>query len=121
MALGSLNLKVSKSDFEHRINVVEIRMAQLADVVERYNQAKANLDQFIESGDSTYEAMVERINENVRAAKKAHAALVETKASLLETVNLMEGMSTEIKQTITSATEATANVVNTAIQVSELL
>ena len=121
MALGSLNLKVSKSDFEQRINVVEIRMAQLVDVVERYNQAKANLDQFIESGDSTYEAMIERIDVNIKAAKKAHASLVETKTSLQETVRQMEGLSTEMKETITSATEATVNVVNTAIQVAELL
>lgn len=121
MALGSLNLKVSKSDFEQRINVVEIRMAQLVDVVERYNQAKANLDQFIESGDSAYEAMIERIDVNIKAAKKAHAALVETKASLQETVNLMEGLSTEMKETISSATEAASNVVNTAVQVAELL
>ena len=121
MAVGSLNLKVSKSDFEKRINVVDIRMAQLVDVVERYNQAKANLDQFIEGSDSAYEEMLERIDVNIKAAKKAHAALVETKNSLQETVNLMEGLGTEVKETITSATEATANVVNTAIQVAELL
>ena len=121
MALGSLNLKVSKKDFEDRILVVEGRMSQLMDVVERYNQAKANLDQFIESGDSNYEAMVARIDENIKAAKKAHAALSETKASLQETVNLMEGMSSEVKETITAATEATASTVKATIKVAELL
>lgn len=121
MALGSLNLKVSKSDFESRIVVVEGRMSQLMDVVERYNQAKANLDQFIESGDDNYEAMVERIDVNIKAAKKAFAALAETKASLQETVSLMEGMSTEVKETITSAVEATKSTVEAAIKVAELL
>lgn len=121
MALGSLNLKVSKSDFEQRIAIVEGRMAQLMDVVNRYNQAKANLDQFIESGDSNYQAMVERIDANILAAKKSHAGLEETKATLQETVNLMEGMSNEVKETITAATEATASTVSAAIKVSQLL
>lgn len=121
MALGSLNLKVSKSDFEQRIMVVEGRMAQLADVVNRYNQAKINLDQFIESGDDNYQAMIDRIDVNVKAARKAYAALAETKASLQETVTLMEGMSNEIKETITSAVEATTSTVNAAIKIAELL
>lgn len=121
MALGSLNLKVSKKDFEDRIAVVEGRMAQLMDVVERYGRAKDNLDQFIESGDSNYEAMIERINVNITAAKKSYAALAETKASLQETVNLMEGMTNEVKETITAATEATASTVSAAIKVAELL
>lgn len=121
MALGSLNLKVSKKDFEDRIIVVEGRMAQLMDVVERYNQAKSNLDQFIESGDSNYEAMIARIDVNVVTAKKAYAALSETKASLQETVNLMEGMSNEVKETITAATDAAASTVSAAIKVAELL
>lgn len=121
MALGSLNLKVSKSDFEQRIAVVEGRMAQLMDVVERYNQAKSNLDQFIESGDNNYEAMIERIDVNIAAAKKSYAALSETKATLQETVNLMEGMSNEVKETITSAAEAAKSTVNAAIKVAELL
>ena len=121
MALGSLNVKVSKEDFEQRINIVDLRMQQLTDVVERYNQAKANLDQFIEGGDSNYEAMVERIDVNVTAAKKAYAALAETKASLQETVNLMDNMGNEIKETIVSGTEAAASVVEAAIKVSGLL
>lgn len=121
MALGSLNLKVSKSDFEQRITVVEGRMAQLMDVVERYNNAKANLDQFLEGGDSNYEAMIERINANIKAAKKSHAALAETKASLEETVRLMEGMSNEVKETITSGVEAATSTINAAIKIAELL
>lgn len=121
MALGSLNLKVSKQDFLDRIVVVEGRMAQLMDVIERYGRAKDNLDQFIENGDSNYQAMVERINVNVTAAKKSYTALAETKATLQETVNLMEGMSAEVKETITAATEATVSTVNAAIKVADLL
>ena len=121
MALGSLNLKVSKSDFEQRITIVEGRMGQLIDVIERYNQAKSNLDQFIESGDSNYEAMVENINVNISAAKKAYAALTETKATLQETVRLMNDLGGEVKETITSATEAVKSTVDAAIKIAELL
>jgi len=121
MAVGSVNLKVSKSDFEQRIAIVEGRMAQLMDVIERYNQAKSNLDQFIESGDDNYEAMIERIDVNVTAAKKSYNALSQTKASLQETVKQMEEMSKEVKETIVSAVDAAASTVNAVIKVEELL
>ena len=121
MALGSLNLKVSKSDFEQRVAVVEGRMAQLQDVVDRYGRAKQNLDQFIEGGDSNYEAMIQRIDVNIKAAKKSYAALAETKASLMETVKLMEGMSNEVKETITTGAEAATSTIEAAIKIAELL
>lgn len=121
MALGSLNLRVSKSDFEQRIEIVQSRMDQLMDVIERYGRAKANLDQFIESGDDNYQAMVESIDVNIKTAKGAHAALAETKATLQETVRLMEGMSKEVNETITSAAEAAASTVSAVINVADLL
>ena len=121
MALGSLNLKVSKDDFEKRINVVQANMAALEDVIDRYNEAKKNLDQFIESGDSNYEMMIERIEVNITAAKKSYNALSVTKDSLQETVNQMGDMSSNVKETISSAVEATKSTVNAAIKVAELL
>ena len=65
--------------------------------------------------------MIQRIDVNIKAAKKAYAALSETKASLQETVSLMEGMSNEVKETITAAVDATSSAVEAAIKVSELL
>jgi methyl-accepting chemotaxis protein len=121
MALGSLNLKVSKKDFEDRILVVQGRMDQLMNVIDRYGEAKKNLDQFIESGDSNYDAMLERIEENIKTARAAHTGLAETKATLQETVTLMEGMGAEVRETITSATEATVSTVKAVIKVQELL
>lgn len=121
MALGSLNLRVSKQDFETRIAIVETKMAMLVDVIDRYGQARNNLDQFIESGDNNYEAMVRRIDTNIRSAKKAHAALNETRISLQDTVNKMETMGSEILQTIETGTEAAASVINTAITIESIL
>lgn len=121
MALGQLNLRVSQGDFEQRISVVEIRMQALVDVVNRYENAKSNLDQFIESNDNNYEAMVEQINQYIKNAKRAHAALNETKLQLQETVNKMSGMSSEIKETITSATEAAKSAVEAAIKIDAIL
>lgn len=121
MAKGSLNLKVSKGDFENRIQIIEVRMAVLEDVINRYGQAKQNLDQFIESGDSNYEAMCQRIDANVTAAKKAHAALNETKLELQATVDKMEGMSDKVKGTITEAVDATLSTVEMAIKIDSIL
>lgn len=121
MALGSLNLKVSQSDFENRISIIEVKMQQLVDVINRYDSAKSNLDQFIESNDSNYQDMVERINENIRAAKKAHSALNATKLELQETVNKMANMGNEIKETLTSATDAAKSAVDAAIKIDAIL
>jgi len=65
MALGSLNLRVSKEDFVKRIELVEMRMNILQDVIERYGRAKENIDQFMESDDSNVDAMLERIDTKI--------------------------------------------------------
>lgn len=121
MALGSLNVRVSKEDFENRITIIETRMAALVDVINRYGEAKQNLDQFIESDDKNYDEMIDRIDENIMAAKKAHAGLNETKLSLQDTVNKMENLGNEIKETITSGTEATRSAINAAIKIESIL
>lgn len=121
MALGNLNLRVSKSDFEQRIATIEVKMQALQDVVSRYRDAKKNLDQFIESNDSNYQAMCERIDANIEAAGKAYASLQETKVSLQDTVNKMEGMGNEVKETLTSATEAAKSTIEAAIKINSIL
>lgn len=121
MALGSLNLRVSKQDFIDRITTVEQKMQRLQDVIQRYNEARSNLDQFIEEGDSNYEAMVERIDANITAAKKAWTSLQGTKQELENTVEQMEGMSAQITSTIQSATEAAKSTVEASIKVASVL
>ena len=121
MAKGSLNLKVSKADFERRMQVIEMRMDALSDVVARYRQAKSNLDQFIENGDDNYQAMCERIDVNVEAAGRAYAALKEIRAKMADTGSQMDEMSGKVKETITSATEATKSSVQAAIRIHSIL
>ena len=36
MALGSLNLKVSKQDFLNRIDAIQAKMDRLSDVIQKY-------------------------------------------------------------------------------------
>lgn len=121
MALGSLNLHVSKEDFLARIDTIDQKMLRLRSVIERYNNAKSNLDQFVEEGDSTYEAWIERINVNVDNCQRAYASLVETKQSLQTTVDQMEGMYGQLKQTVSDAAEAAKSTVETTLQVASLL
>ena len=121
MALGSLNLRVSKDDFVKRIDIVNTKMQNLQDVISRYDEAKRNLDQFVEEGDSTSQSWIERINANIDNCKKAWTALQESKQSLEKTVEQMEGMTSQLKETITSATEATVNVVKTTLKVESML
>lgn len=121
MADDRVRIFVSQQDFETRINDIGTKMAALQDVINKYNNAKANLSQFIEEGDSSYEDMVARIDVNVSAAKKAYTALQEVKAELERTVQQMEGMGQQIKETISSGTEAAKSTVEAAIKVSSVL
>lgn len=121
MAKGSLNLKVSKADFERRLQIIETRMSALMDVINRYGTARSNLDQFIENGDDNYQAMIDRIDQNVMAAKKAYAALNSLKLEINTTVTQLDEMSGKVKETITSATEAAKSSVEAAIKVAAIL
>lgn len=121
MALGSLNLRVSQSDFEQRIALIDQRMTILADVVRRYESAKRNMDQFIESDDSNFDAMCANIDQYIENAKRAHGSLNETKLELQRTVEQMGGMSNQVKEVIGSATEAAKSTLEAAIQVNSIL
>ena len=116
MANNQANLRVTKEDFLNRIGIIETKMGALKDVVQRYNNAINNLDQFIESDDSNYEKMVERIKVNIEAASKSYAALSETKASLQATVEKMEGMSSKVGSTLDDARKAAEQTINTTIR-----
>lgn len=121
MAKGNLNLLVSKADFERRITVVEMRMQSLKDVVDRYRNAKSNLDQFITGEDDNFQDMCARIDVNIDAAGRAYAALQEIKAQLENTVSQMDQMSGKVKDTITSATEAAKSSVQAALKINSVL
>ena len=121
MAIGSLNLRVSKEDFVNRINTISSKMQILQDVINRYGEAKRNLNQFVEEGDSTYESWIERIDTNILNCKKAWSSLQESKQTLEKTVEQMEGMSGQLRQTVADATEAAKNVITTTLKVESML
>ena len=119
--IAEVGLIVSKQEFLDRIATCETQMGKLMDVIEKYNNAKKSLDQFIQSGDITYELMLERIDENVRAARKSYNALKETKVSLEETVAKMEGMATEVKETVVAGIGAVGSTINMALKIDDVL
>ena len=119
--IADVGLKVNKDDFLVRIQTCEEKMAKLMDVIEQYNRAKENLDQFIQSGDVVYDLMLERIDENVKAARKSYAALRKTKLSLEETVSNMETMGAEAQQTVQDAIGAVGSVINAALKIEDVL
>ena len=121
MAVGSLNLRASKSDFENCISEIELKMSALQDVINRYEDAKRNLDQFMESNDSNFDAMCERIDLNIEAAKKSFAALQETKVSLQNTVNQMSEMGTKVGETIEAGIGAAGSTIRAALKIEEIL
>ena len=121
MALGSLNLRVSKEEFTKRIDIIESKMGNLQDVINRYQDAKRNLDQFVEEGDSTYESWIQRIDTNITNCKKAYASLKESRQSLQTTVDQMEGMSSQLKETISSADTAAKSTIQAVLKVETLL
>lgn len=121
MPLGSLNLKVSKSDFVERVTLVEQKMEKLMDVIAGYKDAKSNLDQFVESTDSTYQDWVDRIDVNIKACQKAWTSLKETRDMLQSTVDKMDDMKGNVQKTVKDATEAAKTAINAAIKVDSIL
>ena len=119
--ITDVGLIVSKEQFQERIDMCQTQMDKLMDVIEKYGNAKKSLDQFIQNGDVTYELMLERIDENIKAAKKSHAALQQTKLSLQETVSKMETMGTEAQQTVQDAIGAVGSTVNTILKIDDVL
>ena len=119
--ITDVGLKVSKQDFLDRIAVCDQKMGKLMDVIERYNRAKSSLSQFIQESDITFQLMLDRIEENVKAAKKSYNALQATKVSLEEVVSKMETMGNEAQNTLQDAIGAVGSVVNSALQISDVL
>lgn len=119
--IADVGLIVSKEQFQERIQSCQNQMDKLMDVINKYNNAKRSLDQFIQNGDITYELMLERIDENVRAAKKSYAALQKTKLSLEDTVSKMETMGAEAQQTLQDGIGALGSVINTALKIEDVL
>ena len=119
--IQEVGLVVSKDQFLARIDVCEEQMAKLMDVIDKYNNAKRNLDQFIQGTDISYQLMLERIDENVKAAKKSYAALKQTKLSLQDTVSKMEDMGNQAQQTLQSAIGAVGSTVNAALKIEDVL
>lgn len=119
--IQEVGLIVSKDQFLARIDACEEQMGKLIDVIERYDNAKRNLDQFIQGTDITYQLMLERIDENVKAAKKSYAALKQTKLSLQDTVSKMEDMGNQAQQTVQSAIGAVGSTVNAALKIEDVL
>ena len=119
--MANLGLKVSRENFQTRIDNVKQNMDALQAVIDRYNQAKNNLTQFIEEGDSNYQNMIDRIDENVKAAKKAHAALSETKVELEKDMAELEDTNTTIGDLLEDAKDAAKSVIEAAIKVDSIL
>ena len=111
----------TKSKFEELVAAIDEKMAKLMDIIERYRRAKENLTQFIEEGGVGYIQMLERIEENVKAAKAAYKDLEATKTSLQETLNQMDNFGNEVSATLEAAIEAAGSAVNAALHVDEVL
>lgn len=119
--IADVGLIVSKEQFQERIDMCQTQMDRLMDVIEKYGNAKKSLDQFIQNGDVTYELMLERIDENIKAARKSHAALQQTKLSLQETVSKMETMGAEAQQTVQDAIGAVGSTINAMLKIDDVL
>ena len=117
----SLGLKVSKQDFLDRIEQIDNKMGKLDGVIQKYRNLKTNLDQFVKPEDSTYEQWCERIDANITSCGKAKAALSKSKETLQKTVDQMDDFGNQLKETVTTATQATIHTAEVAIKIAPLL
>ena len=120
-ALVKLEQNVKVEDFRTAKQKVDTQINALQTVIDKYEAKRNSLDSFVGKTDSSYEQWVAAIDENVKAARKAKAALIATSKSLETTISNMENMSTNIIETISEAGKTVGAVVTTAMKVDALL
>lgn len=113
--------KAGRKDFEAGIQACDAKMDELIAVISEYRDAIQTLDMFIQSEDSTYDLWVQRIQENIRAASKSHAALQATRDNLQETLDKMENMGTNASGLVSDAIDAVGGVIDASIAIDAVM
>ncbi len=105
-----LRLRVSQSDYQQKLGVLDTKIGDLETIYKEYAQLKMDAHKVLGDGDTNLNALMETVQKNMDAVGKQHAMLVESRA-MLEKQNEALGMTSasvgdllkDTAETITSA------------------
>ncbi len=116
-----LLLHVNKEDYLQKISELDSKLSALRDLLSRYQNLKSNVTQFVQDSDSNFQQMQQNVEANVEAVRRAIAITEKSKATLQDTVDKMDNMSSKAATMLNEAAGTAVNAVKTAIRVEGLL
>lgn len=117
---AELLLHASKEDYLTLIGQLDGKLNDLGNLLTEYHNLKGRVDTFVKDGDSNYQNMLENVENNVDAVRRAIGITQKSRDHLQKTVDQMEDMSTNVSNMMSQTAEAAANTIKTAIRVEGL-
>lgn len=116
-----LLLKVNKEDYLQKIGELDQKINALRDLLGRYQQLKADVNMFVEDGDSNFQKMQENVEANIDAVRRAISITQHSRDTLQKTVDQMDSMSSKTSTMMSQAAQTAKSAISTAIRVNDLL
>lgn len=112
-----LRLRVSQSDYQQKLSVLDTKIGELETIYTEYAQLKMDAHKVLGDGDSNLNTLMETVQKNMDAVGKQHAMLVESRA-MLEKQNEALGMTSS---SVGDLLKATGETISTAASVFKTL
>ncbi len=112
-----LRLKVSQSDYQQKLSVLDTKIGELETIYREYAQLKMDAHKVLGDGDSNLNTLMETVQKNMDAVGSQHAMLVESRA-MLEKQNESLGMTSS---SVGDLLKATGETISSAASVFKTL
>lgn len=120
MAAAELLLHASKEDYLTLIGQMDGKLTELGTLLTEYQNLKNRVNNFVKDGDSNYQNMLENVENNVQAVRRAIGITQKSRDNLQKTVDQMEETSANVSKLMSETAEAAANTIKTAIRIEGL-
>ena len=117
---AELLLHAKKEDFVNLIDQLGTKFDTLSGLLGEYQNLRTNVTSFIQDGDTNYQNMLDNVDANIDAVKRAMAITLKSKENLQKTVDQMDDMSGNVSKLMTESAEAAKNVIVNAIRLEGL-
>jgi methyl-accepting chemotaxis protein len=117
---AELLLHAKKADFVNLIDQLGSKFDILSGLLGEYQTLRSNVTAFIQDSDSNFQNMLNNVDVNIDAVKRAMAITMKSKTNLQKTVDQMDDMSGKVSTMMSETAEAAKNVITTAIKIEAL-
>ena len=117
---AELLLHASREDYMTLIGQLDGKLEDLGNLLTDYQDLKNRVNSFVRDGDSNYQNMLDNVENNVQAVRRAIGITQKSRQSLQNTVDQMDDMSTNASKMMSETAQAAANTIKTAIRIEGL-